>query len=69
MESLKGQNLEEDVHELKLSACKLLLAIIESRQDSEIYNRIYQSVQGPRQLLKGTDSYFLTKIILVPVLT
>ena len=53
MESLKGQNLEEDVHELKLSACKLLLAIIESRQDSEIYNRIYQSVQGPRQLLKG----------------
>ena len=57
MESLKGQNLEEDVHELKLSACKLLLAIIESRQDSEIYNRIYQSVQGPRQLLKGIFSF------------
>ena len=68
MESLKGQNLEEDVHELKLSACKLLLAIIESRQDSEIYNRIYQSVQGPRQLLKGTDSYLFVKINLVPVL-
>ena len=54
MESLKGQGLDEDVHELKLSACKLLLAIIESRQDSEIYNRIYRSVgQGPRQLLKA----------------
>nr|AAT47836.1 inositol 1,4,5-triphosphate receptor [Oikopleura dioica] len=54
MESLKGQGLDEDVHELKLSACKLLLAIIESRQDSEIYNRIYRSVgQGPRQLLKS----------------
>ena len=53
MESLKGQGLDEDVHELKLSACKLLLAIIESRQDSEIYNRIYQSVQGPRQLLRA----------------
>ncbi len=54
MESLKGQGLDEDVHELKLSECKLLLAIIESRQDLEIYNRIYRSVgQGPRQLLKS----------------
>ena len=67
MESLKGQNLEEDVHELKLSACKLLLAIIESRQDSEIYNRIYQSVQGPRQLLKGKDPNFIVKITIVCV--
>jgi hypothetical protein len=61
MESLKGQNLEEDVHELKLSACKLLLAIIESRQDSEIYNRIYQSVQGPRQLLKAMVASYETR--------
>ena len=61
MESLKGQGLDEDVHELKLSACKLLLAIIESRQDSEIYNRIYQSVQGPRQLLKAMVASYETR--------
>ena len=62
MESLKGQGLDEDVHELKLSACKLLLAIIEShRQDSEIYNRIYRSVQGPRQLLKAMVASYETR--------
>ena len=61
MESLKGQGLDDDVHELKLSACKLLLAIIESRQDSEIYNRIYRSVQGPRQLLKAMVASYETR--------
>ena len=63
MDSLKGQGLDEDVHELKLSACKLLLAIIESRQDSEIYNRIYQSVQGPRQLLKAMVASYETRLV------
>ena len=58
---VSGQGLDDDVHELKLSACKLLLAIIESRQDSEIYNRIYRSVQGPRQLLKAMVASYETR--------
>ena len=61
MNLLTCQGLDEDVHELKLFTCKPLLAIIESRQDSEIYNRIYQSVQGLRQLLKAMVAPYETR--------